>query len=341
MQTQQVKEVKTKKKEKRRKKEEKAVKIQRKQARRVIDDSDDEDDRDDSGEEDEEVSSLSSSDDEYSDSTPSSEPTILQSTKIRHLLSILHSDSHTHKYIVFSFFTSMLDLIEPFLRTHRIRFTRYDGKMRNDQREASLNSLRTDPATRVLLCSLRAGSLGLNLTAASRVVILEPFWNPFVEEQAIDRVHRLNQTEDVKVYKLTVKGTVEERILDLQERKRELAKSAIEGASGGKMKLTLQDMLRLFGRDAEGDHPIDVNSIDSRRSKGLLDAGRSIGPSTSASQSTSTGTGTGNGSGSRTGTFYNAGPARANNGGRDRERMRISDGAKEKRKEHEIYGRRW
>jgi len=100
---------------------------------------------------------------------------MISSTKIRRLIKILDEESDDHKFIVFSEFTSMLDLIEPFLRKQGFRFVRYDGSMKNDDREASLNSLRNDPRTRILLCSLRCGSLGLNLTAASRVVILEPF----------------------------------------------------------------------------------------------------------------------------------------------------------------------
>lgn len=103
---------------------------------------------------------------------------VLSSTKIRHLMKILRTETAEHKFIVFSVFTSMLDKIEPFLKRAGIGFARYDGSMRNDHREASLNKLRNSSGTRVLLCSLRAGALGLNLTAASRVVILEPFWNP-------------------------------------------------------------------------------------------------------------------------------------------------------------------
>lgn len=103
---------------------------------------------------------------------------VLPSTKIRHLMKILRAETADHKFIVFSVFTSMLDKIEPFLKRAGIGFARYDGSMRNDHREASLNKLRKNSGTRVLLCSLRAGALGLNLTAASRVVILEPFWNP-------------------------------------------------------------------------------------------------------------------------------------------------------------------
>lgn len=183
---------------------------------------------------------------------------IMVSAKIRELLSILRKEAAEHKFIVFSQFTSMLDLIEPFLRSQPgLKAVRYDGKMPNDAREAALKALRTDPHTRILLCSLKCGSLGLNLTAATRVIIVEPFWNPFVEEQAIDRVHRLTQTVDVVVYKLTVAGTVEARIVDLQNKKRLLAEHAIEGGMRkrtGKdkaaMNMGLQELLDLFKHDA-------------------------------------------------------------------------------------------
>ncbi|OJD19538.1 hypothetical protein AJ78_00509 [Emergomyces pasteurianus Ep9510] len=199
-------------------------------------------------------------DDEY-EGDPET-PDHLASTKIRYLMKILKKESGDYKFIVFSFFTSMLNKIEPFLEDFNIGYARYDGAMRNDLRENSLDRLRNTPETRVLLCSLRAGSLGLNLTAASRVVILEPFWNPFVEEQAIDRVHRLNQTVDVKIYKLTIKNTVEERIVDLQERKRELANATIEGKAAA-AKLTMKDMMALFSHEAsvrysDEDHGLDL-----------------------------------------------------------------------------------
>ena len=149
---------------------------------------------DDSDTDDEEIDSpsgkksrpivLSSSEDESDSDSDSEEVPYkgengeLPSTKIRHLMKILSKESADYKFIVFSVFTSMLDKIEPFLNSANIGFARYDGGMRNDHREASLNKLRNNKGTRVLLCSLRAGALGLNLTAASRVVILEPFWNP-------------------------------------------------------------------------------------------------------------------------------------------------------------------
>jgi SNF2 family DNA or RNA helicase len=226
---------------------------------------------------DEELDSDSESGSEVEDELQSSSDeeaqlaTIATSTKITHLLRILGEEAAQHKFIVFSQFTSMLDLIEPFLRQKGFKFTRYDGKMRNDLREASLSKLRNDKNCRVLLCSLKCGSLGLNLTAATRVVILEPFWNPvsthnedhdastnrnqFVEEQAIDRVHRLTQKIDVVVYKITIKDSVEERILDLQEKKRELANQTIEGGKAGVGKLGMKEILQLFRRDAESAPP--------------------------------------------------------------------------------------
>ena len=115
---------------------------------------------------------------ESEDSNSPNKTRVVASTKIRELVKILHREAASHKFIVYSQFTSMLDLIEPFMKAEGFKYCRYDGKMRNDLREASLEKLRNDKGIRVLLCSLKCGSLGLNLTAASRVVILEPFWNP-------------------------------------------------------------------------------------------------------------------------------------------------------------------
>jgi hypothetical protein len=106
------------------------------------------------------------------------ETQVLASAKIREVSKLLHAEAKEHKFIVFSQFTSMLDLVEPFLDKDGFEYVRYDGSMRNDAREESLRRLREDQDTRILLCSLKCGSLGLNLTAATRVIIVEPFWNP-------------------------------------------------------------------------------------------------------------------------------------------------------------------
>ncbi|KAI1006950.1 hypothetical protein K3495_g1261 [Podosphaera aphanis] len=198
---------------------------------------------------------------------------LVTSTKIAHLMKILEKEIKDHKFIVFSQFTSMLNLIEPFMHQKNFKFTRYDGSMKNDLREASLDKLRNDKDCRVLLCSLKCGSLGLNLTAATRVVILEPFWNPFIEEQAIDRVHRLTQKTDVIVYKITVADSVEERILDLQEKKRQLSHQTIEGGkNGGAGKLGMAEIMQLFHRDVRkgpGAPDYDANGVTEQRSSKL------------------------------------------------------------------------
>lgn len=86
------------------------------------------------------------------------------------------------------------------------------------QREEELERFRSDPFKTVFLVSLRAGAYGLNLTCASQCVIFDPFWNPFVEAQAIDRIHRIGQSRPVRVYRIIIEGTVEDRILELQEK---------------------------------------------------------------------------------------------------------------------------
>ncbi|KAK2744248.1 hypothetical protein FQN57_004333 [Myotisia sp. PD_48] len=287
--------------------------------------TDEEDDEEEESESEEDI------DDEDADESCSNRTmnAIQTSTKIRHLMRILKREAEDYKFIVFSVFTSMLDKIEPFLKKGGIGYARYDGGMRNDLREASLNKLRNSSSTRVLLCSLRAGSLGLNLTAASRVVILEPFWNPFIEEQAIDRVHRLNQTIDVKVYKMTIKDTVEERILQLQNRKRELANATIEGKSGAG-KLTMKDMMALFGHEAEARWDRSTKGVAGHdittsfhKQRPLLESQDSIG-----------------GPGSYSSTSHNSQTGPASGGNRDG-RRRATPPVEGRKREDPVYGRRW
>uniref|UniRef100_V5GLJ2 Uncharacterized protein n=2 Tax=Kalmanozyma brasiliensis (strain GHG001) TaxID=1365824 RepID=V5GLJ2_KALBG len=154
------------------------------------------------------------------------------STKIRKMLSLLSAiriADKTEKTIVFSQFTSFLNIVEPHLDRHEFRYVRYDGSMKPQEREMALERIRKDPAITVILISFKAGSTGLNLTSCSKVILMDLWWNPQIEEQAFDRAHRLGQTRDVTIYKLSIKDTVEERILELQKKKRELAKAALEG----------------------------------------------------------------------------------------------------------------
>lgn len=172
-----------------------------------------------------------------------------RTTKLHMMLSLLAKFPRDDKVIIFSQFTSYLDLIEPVLKAEGILFVRYDGSMNRAARELALNKIRNHDATRVILISFKAGSTGLNLTCCNRVILCDLWWNPQIEEQAFDRAHRLGQTKEVYVYKLSIAGTVEERILELQKKKRMLAKSALEGTRLRKnmSKLDRDELRLLFG----------------------------------------------------------------------------------------------
>ena len=126
-----------------------------------------------------------------------------------------------HKALVFSQFTSMLAIVRQRLDQDNITYEYLDGRTRD--RGAKVDRFQNDPACKLFLISLKAGGLGLNLTAAEYVFLLDPWWNPAVEAQAIDRTHRIGQTAPVFAYRLIVKDTVEEKVLELQNKKRTLA----------------------------------------------------------------------------------------------------------------------
>ncbi|KAJ2123811.1 hypothetical protein IW147_002240 [Coemansia sp. RSA 720] len=132
---------------------------------------------------------------------------------------LLASPDAREKCVVFSQWTSMLNLIEPLLEEQDIRFTRLDGGMPRPQRESNLRRFKQDPDVEVLLLSLRAGGVGLNLAHASHVFLMDAFWNPSVENQAIDRIHRLGQVNPITVTRYFVKDSIEEKIMKLQLRK--------------------------------------------------------------------------------------------------------------------------
>ncbi|CRK16268.1 hypothetical protein BN1708_011705 [Verticillium longisporum] len=129
------------------------------------------------------------------------------------------------KSVVFSQFTSFLTLIEPALTKSNIKFLRLDGTMAQKARAAVLNEFQEANQFTILLLSLRAGGVGLNLTTAKRVYMMDPWWSFAIEAQAIDRVHRMGQEDEVKVYRFIVEQSVEERMLKVQERKKFLATS--------------------------------------------------------------------------------------------------------------------
>jgi superfamily II DNA or RNA helicase len=147
-----------------------------------------------------------------------------------------------HKALVFSQWTSLLDLVEPQLRGAQLEFVRLDGATR--ERGEVVARFQSEAGPPVFLISLRAGGTGLNLTAADHVFLLDPWWNPAVEDQAADRAHRIGQDKPVLVHRLVAQDTVEERILALQESKRALAAAAIDG--GGAAELTREDLIALL-----------------------------------------------------------------------------------------------
>jgi SNF2 family DNA or RNA helicase len=132
-----------------------------------------------------------------------------------------------HKALVFSQFTSFLAIVRARLDAAKIPYAYLDGATRD--REAVVRRFQEDPVCGTFLISLKAGGLGLNLTAAQYVFLLDPWWNPAVEAQAVDRSHRIGQSRQVFAYRLVVRGSIEEKVLALQESKRGLA-DAILGA---------------------------------------------------------------------------------------------------------------
>jgi SNF2 family DNA or RNA helicase len=139
------------------------------------------------------------------------------------------------KSVVFSGWTSHLDLIQLALSHHSIPYTRLDGKMSRTARGAAMAQFRDDPSILVILVSITAGGLGLNLTSANKVYVMEPQYNPAAEAQAVDRVHRLGQKREVQTVRYIMKDSFEEKMLDIQDKKKKLASLSMDGQAGGKL----------------------------------------------------------------------------------------------------------
>ncbi|XP_057528095.1 helicase-like transcription factor CHR28 isoform X1 [Amaranthus tricolor] len=152
------------------------------------------------------------------------------------------------KTIVFSQWTRMLDLFELSLNEHCIQYRRLDGSMSLAARDRAVREFNTDPEVTVMLMSLKAGNLGLNMVAACHVILLDLWWNPTTEDQAIDRAHRIGQTRPVTVSRITIQETVEDRILALQDEKRKIVASAFgeDHIAGSGARLTIEDLKYIF-----------------------------------------------------------------------------------------------
>jgi len=151
-----------------------------------------------------------------------------------------------HKVLVFSQFLGMLALIRNKLNEENISHVYFDGSSTSAERERAIQEFQNNHECRVFLISLKAGGIGLNLTAADYVYIVDPWWNPAVEQQAIDRTHRIGQTKNIFAYRLICKDTLEEKMLQLQERKRNLANELVSDDSALMKRLTKDDIAFLF-----------------------------------------------------------------------------------------------
>jgi SNF2 family DNA or RNA helicase len=152
-----------------------------------------------------------------------------------------------HKALVFSQFTAMLDLLEISFKKHHIPFCRLDGSTPTDKRPGLIKSFQEEGSEeKVFLLSLKAGNAGLNLTTADYVFLFDPWWNVAVQQQAIDRTHRIGQTKNVFAYKMICRDTIEEKIMQLQQRKKKLAEDLIGEEEGFVKALTENDIEFLF-----------------------------------------------------------------------------------------------
>jgi SNF2 family DNA or RNA helicase len=168
------------------------------------------------------------------------------SIKLDELVREITENISDHKALIFSQFLGMLALIRQRLEEMGIKYEYFDGSTTAIDREKAIQGFQNDETCRVFLISLKAGGVGLNLTAADYVYIVDPWWNPAVEQQAIDRTHRIGQTKNIFAYRMICKDTVEDKILKLQEKKKALAADLITDDAGFVKNLTREDLEYLF-----------------------------------------------------------------------------------------------
>lgn len=178
------------------------------------------------------------------------------------------------KTLIFSQWTSFLDIIEFHVQVNGHEICRLDGSMSALQRQRQMKEFRENEEKNVFLISLNAGGTGLNLTASNRVILADVWWNPAVEEQAIDRVHRIGQTRPVHVSRFRMIGTVEDKIYKICDRKRQMADGTL-GVVGqqnlGRTKMSLGELLSLFNDAAENvARQTDATSAEGRAAQNLL-----------------------------------------------------------------------
>ncbi|XP_019517015.1 PREDICTED: transcription termination factor 2 isoform X1 [Hipposideros armiger] len=173
-----------------------------------------------------------------------------ESTKISNLLAELEAirrNPGSQKSVIVSQWTSMLKVVASHLKRHRMTFATIDGSVNPKQRMDLVEAFNHSGGPQVMLISLLAGGVGLNLIGGNHLFLLDMHWNPSLEDQACDRIYRVGQKRDVVIHKFVCEGTVEEKILQLQEKKKDLAKQVLSGSGESVTKLTLADLKILFG----------------------------------------------------------------------------------------------
>lgn len=173
------------------------------------------------------------------------------STKIETLIQYLYKiqsnkSTSSDKSIIFSQFVNFLEMLSWRLERAGFRCVKIYGSMSQSQRKASIEEFQTNPSVKIFLISLKAGGLALNLTVANNVFLMDPWWNPAVEDQAMDRIHRIGQYRPINIYKIIIQDSIESKIVALQEKKKALFESTIDNNSAALEKLEKDDLQFLF-----------------------------------------------------------------------------------------------
>ncbi|GBE87557.1 hypothetical protein SCP_1102340 [Sparassis crispa] len=183
-------------------------------------------------------------------------PRFLPSTKMKHMMESLRTWAEEHpdeKTLIISQWTQCLQLVSDYLAENDFLHVKYQGDMNRQKRDQAVRVFMSKDKATVMLMSLKCGGVGLNLTRANRVISLDLGWSEAIESQAFDRVHRLGQTRTVHVHRLVISDTVEDRVLALQERKKNLADGSLGEGSGKKIgRLSVRELANLFGLDQRG-----------------------------------------------------------------------------------------
>jgi len=176
----------------------------------------------------------------------------LSSSKVNAVLKEMlriQRDCPDDKIVVVSQFTSFLNILQPLIKQNNFSLVRLDGTMSHFERSETVTVFqsRSKSSPNVMLLSLKAGGVGLNLTAANHLLLLDPAWNPASEWQCFDRTHRLGQKKEVTIYKYITKDSIEEKMLEIQEKKKDLISGAFHMPAEARRRQRIDDIRNIFG----------------------------------------------------------------------------------------------